>query len=415
MKNSIVFSITFIFTLAGVSIFLAFWWLMDYDKQNYTKELNNKYSIVSQSTLYHLNNFITKEELNDQVKNYHMSEVSNEKIKNKIINSSNTLQEITAKIGTSAILEYNNLIFLKITYEDVIMLLKDNDYQPYRYIFIRISFASVFFILLITYIFTIRRIRPLRKLKEQIQTFALGEYEDFKPFKTNKNDEISQVATAFYNATEQIKALNQSRQLFLRNIMHELKTPITKGRITAEMIQKDKYQERLIGVFEKLEALINEFASIEQLTSKKGFLQKKTYKIADIVDEAIDLSMTHNYSLQKQRFLVNADFKLLSIAIKNMIDNGVKHSKDKQVQIKISKRFFCFSSKGERLKENLEHYLEPFTQEDDKKNHFGLGLYIVKNILNAHKLDIKYKHENNLNKFYFTNIKNIICENLQTN
>lgn len=63
---------------------------------------------------------------------------------------------------------------------------------------------------------------------------------------------ISEVADAFYMAVMQIKKLNSSRQLFLRNIMHELKTPITKGRITAEMIQKDKYQERLINVFEKV-------------------------------------------------------------------------------------------------------------------------------------------------------------------
>lgn len=66
-------------------------------------------------------------------------------------------------------------------------------------------------------------------------------------------DEISQVSEAFYQAIVQIRKLNQSRQFFLRNIMHELKTPITKGLLTLEMIEDNKYKERLNGVFTRLE------------------------------------------------------------------------------------------------------------------------------------------------------------------
>ena len=103
------------------------------------------------------------------------------------------------------------------------------------------------------------------------------------------NDEISEVADAFYTAVMQIKKLNESRQLFLRNIMHELKTPITKGRITAEMIPEDKYQKRLISVFEKLEELINEFAAVEEATSGKKLNIVDVY----LINELIAVSYTH--------------------------------------------------------------------------------------------------------------------------
>jgi two-component system OmpR family sensor kinase len=195
---------------------------------------------------------------------------------------------------------------------------------------IRIIFASVFLILLATYIFTIRKLKPLRKLKQEIDKFARGDLEEVTCNSTG-SDEISEVALAFYNAVGQIKALNQSRQLFLRNIMHELKTPITKGRITAEMVTQEKYKTRLITVFEKLETLINEFASIERITSGIGLSDVKGYRLVDLIDEAVDLAMVESQSVQRnisEEIILHVDFKLFSIALKNMIDNGIKYSKE---------------------------------------------------------------------------------------
>lgn len=50
--------------------------------------------------------------------------------------------------------------------------------------------------------------------------------------------------------------------------MHELKTPIGKGRIISEMIKEDRQKERLIAIFLRMDSLINEFAKIENLFSK---------------------------------------------------------------------------------------------------------------------------------------------------
>jgi len=66
--------------------------------------------------------------------------------------------------------------------------------------------------------------------------------------------------------------------------MHELKTPITKGLIAAQMIEKSKNQERLISVFHKLENLINELAAIEQITSKIGLTNKTPCLMRDHSD-----------------------------------------------------------------------------------------------------------------------------------
>lgn len=73
------------------------------------------------------------------------------------------------------------------------------------------------------------------------EKFASGNMEMAMTARLNENeqDEIGQVAVEFDNAVCKIRELIRSRQLFLRAIMHELKTPIGKGRIVSEMVANE--------------------------------------------------------------------------------------------------------------------------------------------------------------------------------
>ena len=382
--------------------------LMDYDQQNYTEKLNNKYTIIARATLFHLNNFITEKELEKQVEGYNMKEMNDAKEKNRIIKHALVLQKITNRIGTSSILVYEKQNYLLIEHGSTVLLLKDNDYQPYRYHTIRSIFALILLIIITAYILTIRKIKPLRRLKREMNKFAKGDLQI--SCATDGEDEISQVANSFQNAVDQINKLNKSRQLFLRNIMHELKTPITKGRISVEMIGNSKQKQRLINVFEKLELLINEFASIEQITSGEGIKNVKPYRLSDIIDEATDLAMISENQITidiEKNYIVHVDFRLFTTAIKNIIDNGIKHSIDKKVIIKTTENQIIFISLGNPLKYDLSHYIEPFTQEEITHKSFGLGMYIVYNILKAHNLEFKYEHKSSQNYFSFENLNKL--------
>jgi two-component system OmpR family sensor kinase len=382
---------------------------MDYDQKNYTEKLNNKYTIVARATLFHLNNFIDKKQLEEQVKSYNMREIRDPLIEKEIIKKAQILQKIVGKIGATAILVYNKNNYLLIKHKDTTLLLKDEDYQPYRYHTIRSIFGLVLLIIILDYILTIRRIKPLRKLKREMDKFAKGSL-DISCAREGE-DEISQVSNSFQNAVNQIKKLNQSRQLFLRNIMHELKTPITKGRISVEMIDNSKQKQRLINVFERLELLINEFTSIEQITSGDGLKNVKAYNLSDIFDEAIDLAMISQESISvniEQNLSLHVDFKLFTTAIKNIIDNGIKYAIDKKVIIETSYDKISFISQGNPLKYELSHYLEPFTQDKISHSSFGLGLYIVHNILKAHDLKFTYEYKNSCNYFNFENISRLL-------
>ncbi|MFC2427364.1 MAG: ArsS family sensor histidine kinase [Campylobacter sp.] len=408
-RSSVFYTITFIFALALTSIFLAFLWLMDYDKQNYARELNAKYSTIARNQLFLMSGIINEKEYERQTGDFKMPEITNERQKEEILANATVLEEISADIGSSAIMIYQNHHYLKVQHVDKVLLLKDNDYQPYRYDIIKIIFSLVAIILLAAYVFVIRKLKPLRKLKRQIAKFAAGEIDEVQNVSSG-NDEISEVAEAFYDAVCQIKNLNASRKLFLRNIMHELKTPITKGRLAAEMIEKSKNQERLVSVFIKLENLINEFAAVEQVTSNIALNNTKICRIDDIIDEALDIAMVDpgQVTISKLEDVnLNADFKLLAIAAKNMIDNALKYSPNKHVNITITRESIKFINEGERLSKELRHYVEPFTKGESAQKSFGLGLYIVENIIKAHKLTLGYEYKNGLNVFSFENLQNI--------
>ena len=410
-RSSIFIAITFIFGLALVSIFLAFLWLMGFDKQNYTRELNNKYSNVARTNLLYMGGIINKAQYDRQLSNIDMPEITAKNEKEEILKNAAVLEEISSDLGSSAILLYDKHHYLKIEHLDELKLLMDKEFQPYRYEVIKAVFAVVAVILLAAYIFVIYKIKPLRKLKRQIVKFANGELNGVQNVGNGK-DEISEVSEAFYGAVCQIKALNDSRHLFLRNIMHELKTPITKGLIAAQMIEKSKNQERLISVFHKLENLINELAAIEQITSKIGLTNKTPCLMRDLIDEAIDIAMIekdHVGISELDEVRVMVDFKLFSVAIKNMIDNGIKYSTDKHVNIMVSKDHMKFITQGEKLKNDLDFYIQPFIKGEDAQKSFGLGLYIVSNILEAHGLKFGYEYKNGMNVFVFENLQDIIA------
>lgn len=410
MKSSIFYVITFIFILASSTIGVAFIWLINYDKINYSNELNAKYSYLANLKLQELNNSITKEEFDYKQNQFKLKLIS--KDKREIINDSIILAEDSNNLGASKILTNNGKNYLYIASNDKEFLYEDTNFNSYRYMSIQIILCIVILVLLISYIFVIGKLRPIRRLKRQITKFANNDLDNIENI-SQGSDEISQVSDAFYQAIKKIKDLNTSRQFFLRNIMHELKTPITKGRITAEMLDDTKFKQRLIGVFDRMVILIDELAAVEQITSGVAKNPKKI-SITHIFNEAKEMLLLENEKINiinDNTFSVFVDFKLFTTAIKNLLDNAIKYSDDNAVKVIICQEGIKFYNKGKKLDKNIEYYLEPFTQGGTKaSNSFGLGLYVVNTILEAHKLKLNYNYDNGYNIFSITNLSNIIKE-----
>jgi two-component system, OmpR family, sensor kinase len=249
------------------------------------------------------------------------------------------------------------------------------------------------------YVSIFKSLAPLKTLSAQIRKFARGDLSI--ECKSELSDEIAEVANEFDNAVKRIRDLLNARQLFLRTIMHELKTPIGKGRIVSEMLDDATAKKRLKGVFERLDMLIAEFAKIEQLASKHYALNIQEYTLLHVIDQAIDLLMLDEVKRAELvvcegdfDVMVHVDFELMALAIKNLMDNAIKHSLSRNVVVRMEGATLLICNEGEALSMSIEEYFQPFVS--GSKAHgsgLGLGLYIVKNIVQQHGYDVVYAYE----------------------
>lgn len=252
------------------------------------------------------------------------------------------------------------------------------------------------------YMFTGEKLKPLISLKEDMKNLSKGELK----ISTNieGKDEISQVAKEFSIALKQLKELRNSRNLFLRNIMHELKTPITKGKLITDIYEDSERKFILIRVFQRLEYLLSEFAKIEELTSGKIILNKNKYHIIELIDQALDILLVEEHTIEIEdnaNLEINADFELFSIALKNLIDNAIKYGYDENPRIIIEKDYIEIINKGEKLTKNIEEYYKPFNHDyETATTGLGLGLYISNNIVKIHNYYLEYDYKDGYHHFY---------------
>jgi two-component system OmpR family sensor kinase len=256
---------------------------------------------------------------------------------------------------------------------------------------------AVLFVFL--YVAIIRKLTPLKKLTQQIEEFANGNMNI--KITQKSNDEIGKIAQSFDNAIHHIRTLLESKNLFMRNMMHELKTPITRGRIAIEMVEDGMSKEILIRSFERMNELIAELAYVERLTTQDFKPSMRKFTLDDIINDSIELLLFDREKLDVHvdDTSLTTDKKLLSLAIKNLLDNALKYGEKEKITIMADKNSIQIISFGKSLEKPLSYYLEPFTQEEKRNSGFGLGLYIVNNITTRLGYQLNYFHKNEKNIF----------------
>lgn len=259
----------------------------------------------------------------------------------------------------------------------------------------------IFIFFSISYILILKSLKPLKTLENSIRKFGDGYYDI--NIEMNSKDEVGRISQEFSKVVKKISTLEKSRELFLRNIIHELKTPITKGKLSVALLDKRRETEILEKVFVRLDLLINEMAHIEKITSNSNELNIQKYSIIEILNEAIKIGFFNKNLIEidvNNNKFIYADISLMSIAFKNLIDNGIKYSENGKIKITNNDKLIEFISNGKQLKKDFFEYLKPFNHSQiTSKSGFGLGLYIVDEILKKHHIKFIYKYSCQQNIF----------------
>ena len=399
-KNSIIFSTTLNFLITSLLLIVSFIFLLSHENFKKNEQIFERYKpiikMVSGKKFYFDKDF--HKNLLDM--NYELFE-SKEEIKNILSNNKKIIFARSNKHNeTFKIFEIDGKIYLFFEKFDTQILIKDLESQNLTNSFYTIFvFVSLLIVITILYINTLKKLLPLKELKDKVINFG-DEKFDFDLSNSSSKDEVTLLANEFKKSAQKLKNIKESRNIFIRNIMHELKTPITKGKFLLQLEKSDENIEKLKMVFNRLESLINEFATIEELISQNRVLEKKSYFLEDLLDNAKDILMIDDNCVKNsyENIKLNVNFKLFSIAIKNLIDNAIKYSNDKKVEVLTQNEDILFVNSGKKLEGDFEKYLEPFYSKSSNES-FGLGLYIVFNILKANGYNLLYKYEDGKNIF----------------
>jgi two-component system, OmpR family, sensor kinase len=390
--NSLFTKIVFVFIISILLFLIVFISYFSYQKNFLNKQIKDNYIVVIE---YIHQNRLSPEDIEFYLNKLNFQLETNPR---EIIDNADNIE-----IGPGFdIIKYQNSFYVLVLGPHFKILFKDSKKYSFEYLGFWIL-GIVFIIFASSFLWIIKSLKPLKNLKKEIQSFSNGNLEI--NCKSNKKDEIADVSNEFDNAAKKIALLLNSRQLFLRTIMHELKTPIAKGRIVSELIDDQKQKKRMISIFDKLNFLINDFSKIEQIVSKNYKINKFSTSINKILEKSIDMMMLDNpqNKIQIENIsdsIIKVDLDLFALAIKNLLDNGIKYSSDKKVKIIQKNNEILIISNGDKLQKPLAEYFKPYHNDISNKNHgMGLGFYIVSEILSIHNMELKYEYTENINIF----------------
>lgn len=400
MKNvSISSFINIIFIFAFTAIILSFLFFIKLDQEKFENERKNRYNFISTSFLNGFGLYPTKDYLRQLYSQFEVSPLNNRLEKVKILNKGKQISRSNSSMGRARIFKLDNEYYIYVQKLSYNIMLRDVKDRPYNRSIALILFILSGTIFLILFVLLRKKLSPLKKLDKQIQKFSNGDSSIRLEF--NHDDEIGKIAKSFNDAITNINNLTSSKSLFMRNMMHELKTPITKAMFIAETMPDDNNRQVLQRAFERMDSIIKELSTVEKITSSMNVLYKEKTSFSHIYDNTLNIMLITSDKITSafKSFELNVDVYLFSIVIKNLVDNAIKFSPNEHAVLVANNRKIEVISEGEELQHDLDYYTEPFSQEEKRSDGFGLGLYIVKTICELHGYCLRYHYEEGKNHF----------------
>ena len=286
------------------------------------------------------------------------------------------------------------------------------EFSEYIWQNVQVILISGTFVLLIAfvalYVLTYRMVQPLRQMAIATRHFSQGDFS--YRVKVRGKDEVAELATALNHMAVSLSSVEEMRRSFIGNVSHELRTPMTTiaGFIDGMLdgtIPLDRHREYLQIVSDetkRLSRLVQSMLDLSRIDSGQLRLSPVTFDITSVVcntlflfEKRIDEKRIEIEGLDAcSPQFVKADFDLIQQVVYNLLDNAVKFTENGgQIRLSIfrqDERTYCVvRNTGAGIPSTeLPHIFERFYKSDRSrsldKNGTGLGLYIVKFIVDLH-------------------------------
>ena len=275
-----------------------------------------------------------------------------------------------------------------------------------------LELASMVIILGFALFWSGRLVRPFGKLTKYLEGVQAGDEETLM---ISDYTETQAISDAFNELWGKMRVIDDSRQEFVSNVSHELKTPLTSMKVLADSLlaQGDApvelYKEFMGDIAEEIERenkIINDLLSLVKMDKAAGTLNVSVVNINELLELILKrlrpIAEKQNIELVLESFRpvsAEVDEVKLSLALNNLVENAIKYNKPEgwvHVSLNADHKYFFVRVEDSGIgipEEALEHIYERFFRAD--KSHSreiggtGLGLAITRNAVLMHRGAIK--------------------------
>ncbi|HPD83286.1 MAG: ATP-binding protein [Alphaproteobacteria bacterium] len=264
------------------------------------------------------------------------------------------------------------------------------------YIFLYWMIGVSFILLIVAILFMRNQIRPIKRLA--IAAEKLGKGRDVPFFKIEGAREVRQASRAFIDMRERINRQIEQRTAMLAGVSHDLRTPLTRMKLQAEMMSENEDVKELKNDIEDMQRMIDAYL---QFARGDGNENIERVNVVQILER-----LSQNFARESFQLEINAnqnqsyDLLVRPVAFErcltNIISNAHKYAQKAWVSIERDEDNIqiTIDDDGCGIKEeSYEDVFKPFFREDKSRNAktggVGLGLPIAQDIVLSHGGDIK--------------------------
>ncbi len=272
---------------------------------------------------------------------------------------------------------------------------------------------------------SMRQTQPIQEMVQATRAYAAGNF-DIRMQDADRNDEIGELASSFNAMADSLAETERQRRDFIANISHELKTPMTSiagytdgildGTIPPE--KERQYLQIISDESRRLSRLVRRMLDISQIQSKE--MKKEDFDICESMrlallsmeQKIIERDLDVQADIPDDSVMVQGDNDLITQVIYNLLENATKFAAPDStlylgLKVNGEKALVTVCNSGTTIPaEEIPLLFERFHKSDksrsEDKDGYGLGLYVVKTILEQHKEQISVTSENGVTSFSFT-------------
>ena len=259
--------------------------------------------------------------------------------------------------------------------------------------------------------------RPLKKTGKNLDSIIMDHSTEL-PEEVTYN-ELDEITDKFNEILKKLHAIDESRQEFVSNVSHELKTPLTSMKVLAdslngaEEVPLEMYKEFMADIGDEIDRetkIINDLLSLVRMDKSGAALEVSAVNINELIEHVLKrlspIAEKADVELVYESFrpvIAEIDEVKFTLAVTNLVENAIKYNNaGGWVHISLnSDHQYCYikvEDNGLGIPEDsVEHIFDRFYRAD--KSHSreiggtGLGLAITKNAIAMHRGDVKVHSE----------------------